>query len=249
MKFALGAGVLGALILSQACGSSDPKKRSEPTDEGGAAGARPVEELAGAPAAGGMGGDGGSVAAGAPAGGVAGEGEARAGAPADGGNVSEGGTPGEGGASGVTCERAPTCTGDLSGLGTADFSVAFTITTTAMVGSGVISQRAMCGHSQFWDVRMRPAGALSVELDDNVSYTDLLAPVTVNDGNAHEVRVCRKATHLYVFADGQLVADAPNASSAFTTLAPLATSTTTCTVRDGTVTLVGSLSDVCVGAL
>jgi hypothetical protein len=228
MKFALGAGVLGALILSQACGSSDPKKRSEPTDEGGAAGARPVEELAGAPAAGGMGGDGGSVAAGAPAGGVAGEGEARA---------------------GVSCERAPTCTGDLSGLGTADFSVAFTITTTAMVGSGVISQRAMCGHSQFWDVRMRPAGALSVELDDNVSYTDLLAPVTVNDGNAHEVRVCRKATHLYVFADGQLVADAPNASSAFTTLAPLATSTTTCTVRDGTVTLVGSLSDVCVGAL
>src|SRR5690348_2564820 len=123
MKFALGTGVLGALILAQACGSTDPKRRSEPPDAGGASGG----ELAGVPAAGGTSGGDGAVAAGAPAGGVAGaaEGGAGAGATTEGGSASDGGTPGDGGASGVTCERAATCSGDLSALGTGDFSVAF----------------------------------------------------------------------------------------------------------------------------
>jgi hypothetical protein len=164
----------------------------------------------------------------------------------------EGGTSAEGGAGGadsVSCELAATCTGDLSALGTGDFSIAFTITTTANVGSGIISQRAVCMHSKFWDIRLRAGTTgLSIELDDQMNYSGLIAPAVVNDGVPHEVRVCRKAGHVYVFSDGALVKDAENATS-FTTLPALATSTTTCTALDGTVTLVGSVSNVCVGPL
>jgi hypothetical protein len=171
----------------------------------------------------------------------------------EGGVSAEGGVSGEGGAGGavaeISCERATTCSNDLSGLGLEDFSIAFSIQTTATVGSGILSQRQICMRSRFWDIRLRNGGtSISVELDDASNYTDLTAPMVINDGAAHEVRVCRKSGHVYVFADGELVVDGPNAT-AFTTLVPLTTKTTQCMSLDGTVTLDGTVSDVCIGAL
>jgi hypothetical protein len=152
------------------------------------------------------------------------------------------------GGDGVSCELAASCTNDLSGLGTGDFSIAFTIATSANAGSGVISQREECGRSMFWDIRMRGNGNLSVELDDETNYLDMVVPSTVNDGSPHEVRVCRKGGHVYAFSDGRLLDEAPN-TTAFAELWTLATRTTTCNQLDGTVELVGSVTDVCVGPL
>lgn len=132
------------MLVSQACGSSDKstKPRVE-RPEGGAAGADSGAENGGArdhtPTGGTAGtagtvGDGGSPTAGS--GGAGGEGGAAGNATGGGqGGANEGGATGEGGIGGtgeeVTCEVAPTCSQDLSNVGTGDFSISFKITTNA----------------------------------------------------------------------------------------------------------------------
>jgi hypothetical protein len=244
--------VLGVTSLGwvMSCGSDDGKKRVRGDSEGGAAGAA-VDAGGSAGVESAAGGEAGrsivTSTGGANAGNDAGGNSAGGVAEPSGGVSSASGAGGESDV-GVSCELAPTCSNDLSGIGTGDFSIAFTLATTANAGSGIVSQRAICMRSKFWDVRLRGNGNLSVELDDETSYLNMVVPSIVNDGSPHEVRVCRKNGHVYAFADGQLLQDAPNAT-AFDTLPTLATGTTTCTARDGTVTLVGSVSDVCVGAL
>ncbi|MDF3067291.1 MAG: hypothetical protein K0R38_2892 [Polyangiaceae bacterium] len=250
VQFALGLAA-AVIPLFVACGSKDDRRKLEPTD-GGAGGEPTMFAGGGTPSAGvpAMGaGEGGMPVAGGAAPAPGGSG----GSSGEGGVSAEGGVSGEGGAGGavaeISCERATTCSNDLSGLGLEDFSIAFSIQTTATVGSGILSQRQICMRSRFWDIRLRNGGtSISVELDDASNYTDLTAPMVINDGAAHEVRVCRKSGHVYVFADGELVVDGPNAT-AFTTLVPLTTKTTQCMSLDGTVTLDGTVSDVCIGAL
>jgi hypothetical protein len=168
------------------------------------------------------------------------------------GGASEGGARSEGGVGGageaITCEVAPTCNQDLSNLGTGDFSISFKITTTAQVSSGIVAQRQICMHSKFWDVRVRAAGTgFSIETDDQVSYTSLVAPTNISDGAPHEVRICRKSGVIYAFSDGIL--DVQGASLAsFGALPAFAQKTSVCG-GFGTVTLDGTLADVCVGAL
>jgi hypothetical protein len=149
----------------------------------------------------------------------------------------------------VSCERAPTCTSDLSGTGTGDFSISFTLTTTSTSLSAVVCQRAACEHSQFWDVRLHQTGQVIVELDDGGgAYMQLLAGTNVNDGAPHDVAVCRKSGQVYAFVDGVLANETANATP-LSTLPPLVTSTSVCTGIDGTVALDGSLTNLCVGAL
>lgn len=248
MKSAVALLVLcvSGVITSQGCGSSDSKRKAPVGAPGGAAGAD-----ADGPDSGG---EGGAVAMMPNVGGSAGEEMAggNAGAPSQpsGGEAGTAGAAGEAGAGAVdpSCELATTCTNDLSGLGAGDFSIAFTLATTATAGSGVLSQRTVCMRSKFWDVRMRANGNLSVELDDETNYLNLVVPSAVNDGAAHELRVCRKNGHVYALADGELLEDAPNVT-AFDSLPALATGTTTCTTFDGTVTLTGAVTGVCIGAL
>lgn len=147
-----------------------------------------------------------------------------------------------------TCERATTCSGDLSAVGTADFSIAFRVTTTTPVRSGVIGQRLICMHSHFWDVRMGPT-SFGVELDDPGGvYTSFTVPVALNDGDAHDVQICRKTGRVGVFIDGCLITLVDGATN-LSGLAPLTTMTTTCTAYDGTQPLDGVVDDVCVGPL
>jgi len=152
----------------------------------------------------------------------------------------------------VTCELASTCSGTLAQVGTGDFSIAFTLTTATTARSALISQRAICMHSRFWDIQLGTLAAgisaLSVQLDDQSNFTAFGAPVSLNDGQPHEVRVCRKAGQVYAFSDGVLIGQAASAVN-FTTLPALVTLTTTCTPYDGTVTLDGTVTGVCVGAL
>jgi hypothetical protein len=272
--FGIGLLSLAVVVSSQACGSSDEKTQrpGNHRPEGGAAGAS--LDAAGAPDGASMAGTAGALGeGGAPGAGTAGTtGTGGAGAGTTGGSGGEGGTEppgsgnagegaeggfggvsGEGGAAGageeVTCEVAASCSQDLSAVGTGDFSIAFTITTVATVSSGIVSQRSICMHSKFWDIRLRSNGTgLSVELDDQANYTSFVAPMVVNDGVPHEVRVCRKSGRVYAFADGKLSAQAVSATN-LATLPAFATSTSKCGAEDGTVTLVGTLTNVCVGAL
>ncbi len=107
-------------------------------------------------------------------------------------------------------------------------------------------------HSKFWDLNMGTLadgiGVLGVQLDDESEFTAFAAPVILNDGQPHEVRLCRKAGQVYAFSDGVLIGQAASTVS-FTTLPALATLTTTCTPYDGTVALDGTVTGVCVGAL
>lgn len=192
-------------------------------------------------------GDGGASGSGAGGDSAGGEGGASGGA---GGQSGETGSGGEGGTGDdVSCDPAPVCTDDLSDVGTGDLSISFELTTSATVRSAIISQRLVCSHSMFWDVRMSAAGALSVEFDENgFNYLSLVLPVTVNDGVPHEVRICRIAGHVHAFVDGVRVAHAPNAAD-FGSLHTLQVETGACVGADGTNALDGTVSNVCVGAL
>ncbi|MDF3072296.1 MAG: hypothetical protein K0R38_7897 [Polyangiaceae bacterium] len=274
MKSFFGLGILGAAVVlaSQACGSSDNsvKPRGD-RPEGGAAGADSGADNSagrddtltggtggmagtvgesGATTAG-SGGSSGATGEGGAAGNVNGGGQGGA---SEGGESGQGGTggAGEGGTGGageeVTCEVAPTCSQDLSNVGTGDFSISFEITTNAQVNSAIVSQRQICMHSKFWEVALLANGAgISVETDDQVSYTSFVGPMKVNDGAPHEVRVCRKSGVIYVFADGTLRSQAASVTT-LTTLPAFASKTTVCTSY-GRTALVGALENVCVGPL
>ncbi len=262
VKHLFGLGLLGVavVLVSQACGSSDKstKPRVE-RPEGGAAGADSGAENGGArdhtPTGGTAGtagtvGDGGSPTAGS--GGAGGEGGAAGNATGGGqGGANEGGATGEGGIGGtgeeVTCEVAPTCSQDLSNVGTGDFSISFKITTNAQVNSAIVSQRQICMHSNFWEVSLGGQAGIWVETDDQVHYTLVVGPMVINDGAPHDVRICRKSGIIYVFADGALRSQASSLSN-LATLPPLASKTTVCT-SFGRKALVGTLENVCVGAL
>jgi hypothetical protein len=256
MKSLVGLGLLGVavVLVSQACGSSDdsdkPRVQRPPSgaagaDDGGAgdnsltAGSAGTVGRGGAPTAGsnGAGGDGGAV------GNVTGGGQGGANA---GGATGEGGIGGAGGE--VTCEVAPTCSQDLSNIGTGDFSISFTITTSAQVNSAIVSQRQICMHSKFWEVALlSDQEGISVETDDQVHYTSFVGPMVISDGAPHDVRICRKSGTIYVFADGSLRSQAESLAS-FATLPAFASKTTVCTAY-GRTALDGTLEDVCVGAL
>lgn len=148
-------------------------------------------------------------------------------------------------------DTGPSCTGDLSGIGTADFRIAFTITTTATAGTGsaVINQRAVCGASHFWDVRMTGAGHLVIETDSGTlgaDYTTFISTgAAVNDGSPHDIVLKRTSGTLTCTIDGVASGSASSASS-FAALAAVKTGTDVCTGVDGTVALVGSVTKVCV---
>lgn len=201
---------------------------------------------AGTPSEGGTANEAGS----ANEGGGAGE-STSAGAGGQAGALGEGGA---GGASEVTCEVAPTCAGTLANLGTGDFSISLELTTSTTARSGVVSQRSVCMRGKFWDVRLAPVdggtSSFSIEFDDGANYTSFVAkaPASLNDGNPHDLRVCRKSGTVYAFSDGVLIGSAAS-KAAFTTLPALTSLTTTCKPYDGTVNLVGTVEDICVGAL
>ena len=147
------------------------------------------------------------------------------------------------------CAPAASCVNDLTGIGAADFSIAFTLTTTATVGSGVISQRAICMHSSFWDVRTNAVGALGFELEDTARrYTVMQVDAVLNNGQPHNVQVCRRAGRVYGYVDGKLAGQVES-QTIVGMLAPLAIGTTKCGPLDGTRALVGTVADVCIGPI
>jgi hypothetical protein len=147
------------------------------------------------------------------------------------------------------------CTQDLSNIALGDFRIAFTIQTSATTGSAVVNQRGNCAAGIYWDVRMQPGGALTMETDNNTlrpaGYTNLPGTIPVNDGAPHNVVVTRTGGLLAIRVDGALDptdAGATSTATFNTTLgSPLRTGTDVCDGVDGTVALVGTVTNVCVG--
>ena len=147
---------------------------------------------------------------------------------------------------------ARVCVSDLSGVGTGDFRVSFTIATTYSPPSymALLNQRTRCDDTRpGWDVWMTAAGDLGVEVFDgaagaydNVTHDGRV----VNDGAPHRVAVSRSGggTVLTVSVDGVSRVYPGETSMSLGAMAPLnAGSDPTCT---GVSPLSGALTDVCV---
>jgi hypothetical protein len=136
------------------------------------------------------------------------------------------------------------CVPSLADVGTSDFTVAFTITTTATVSTALVNQRAACVGAE-WDVYMSPTGAIEIETETTASDRVYdIGGTGVNDGNPHHVQAGRAGGELWVQVDdtpmSPLVAD----TNALGTLPALVIGTDACSTTAAP--LVGSLTDLCI---
>ncbi|MDP9002950.1 MAG: hypothetical protein M3O46_22900 [Myxococcota bacterium] len=146
--------------------------------------------------------------------------------------------------------KAPVCTGDLSQIGTADFRVAFTITTRTTQYQAILNQRSVCNPGSFWDVRVGgfATGVIYAEIDDGTHFTNIATAVAINDGVAHDIVFARSAGTLTVQVDGAVQGRSPGtlaSTASFGRLAALRQGTDVCDGMDGTQPLVGTLANVC----
>lgn len=148
--------------------------------------------------------------------------------------------------------RCASCKGDLSNVGTGNFNIQFTLTTSTK-SAAVLNQRAVCYTDEMWDVRTTGSGTLEVETDDNSgTYTELETPVVVTDGSPHAIVITRLKGTLMVMVDGNEVVSGLSTAN-LTALHALASGTDICVTTggsngtgDGTVNLVGTVTDVCI---
>jgi hypothetical protein len=197
------------------------------------------------------------------------------GAPIDGGAVDASaessaadGATGDVGSPDASAADAVVCGNDLSNVGTGDFTISLTLTTTAMnsagrVGTGpfshigttaVINQRSTCNPSApFWDIRagLPPTGSpanafwIDIETDDTTADDSTANMVVLNDGVPHIVVLTRISGTMRISVDGVAGTPVPSTSN-FGALPPLATGNDVCDGVDGTVPLVGTVTNVCI---
>jgi hypothetical protein len=200
-------------------------------------------------------------AAGEPSSGSGGEGET-GGTGAAGGTGGAGGMPaggeggfaGEGGSAGEPgCHDPPStsfCTNDLSGVGTGDFEVKFTIEAWGQQPIyAVMGQREVCAHSHFWSARLFNGG-LYFELDDNgQNYADCHSPIVLNDSATHRVVVRRTSGVLSIVVDCGPPTTCPAPTELSTPLDALGNQESDPCIGYGTAPLEGRVQDRCVRPL
>ena len=128
---------------------------------------------------------------------------------ASGGSLSTGGELGSGGASSGGTGGAAPCLTDLSSVGTGDFRISFTLTTTDVPAPStymaLLNQRSSCDDTQpGWDVWMTAQGNLGVEVYDGSggAYDNITDSRSINDGAPHRVAVARSGSSLTIGVDG-----------------------------------------------
>jgi hypothetical protein len=151
---------------------------------------------------------------------------------------------------GLLADAATPCGDDLSNIGTGDFRIAFTFTTTAPGVSALFNQRAVCDHGDFWDIRLgnRAPGGLNIETDDGRHYSEVSTEAPLNDGRPHAIVVSRIGGEFSVDVDGVWQAldywtTTPAAD--FAELPALKRGIDVCQPL-GTQVFMGTLGDVCV---
>ncbi len=133
-------------------------------------------------------------------------------------------------------------------FGTDDFTIEFWINTTLQNSwQAIMSKRVVCGNAPaWWDLRMRPSGALQLEFQDEVNYTWVGSDNRpVNDGSWHYVAITRTGTIFTAFVDGYATANttAPSVNSADAAL-EVRFGISPCDGWDGTVPFRGSLDEI-----
>ena len=109
----------------------------------------------------------------------------------------------------------------LSNIGTADFHISLTVTTTQSARTALINQRAFCWFGGFWDIRLVNGALLIETCDSSVNYTTVSTQgPLVNDGRPHRVIVERVRKRLTVYIDG-IASGGGLSNSAFGLLPPV----------------------------
>jgi hypothetical protein len=173
---------------------------------------------------------------------------------ADASPASEGGpeTQAEASADASTDVAPPTCVTDLSNVGTGDFQIAFTLTTTETVTTlALVNQRTGCDEtSSFWDVTISNTGGIVFATDDGsaASYAFVEAGNSINDGNPHHVVVSRTTAGIALSADGTAVSSTTPDPYAFGTFPTLNVGTNGCSGLSPATPLAGhgTLTDLCI---
>jgi hypothetical protein len=147
---------------------------------------------------------------------------------------------------------SPTCSTDLSNLGTGDFQIAFTLRSTQGGTFALANQRSACSAGNFWDVRIA-VGHLEFETDDltDGAATDavLTGCATLNSGQPHQVVIQRVGGVLYDYVDGALDGNPVPSTTSFGALAALATGVDVCDGTNGTSRFdptIGTVSNFCI---
>jgi hypothetical protein len=140
------------------------------------------------------------------------------------------------------------CSGDLSNIGTADFRVSLTVTTHQTGLVAVVNQRTWCSPSLFWDIRI-DGGFVYVEADDITSYGAIQSRgPRVDDGRPHDVLFQRKSHVLSVSVDDAGGTPTTPSTASFGRLPIVLVGEDVCIPQDGTVALVGKVSNICIAS-
>jgi len=135
---------------------------------------------------------------------------------------------------------------EAGNVGNSDFTVAFAIrTSTTGQGMEVLSKRAVCTYSTFWDVRMSQNGSLSFELRQSVDNLGVSTALPVNDGTFHDVVFVREGTSVGAYVDRVLTTWKDNGAAAdMTNTAELLAGAGPCVGVDGTIPFSGTLDEI-----
>jgi hypothetical protein len=143
---------------------------------------------------------------------------------------------------------SPVCTGDLSNIHGADFSIAVTVKTTQSGLVSLLNQRSSCGPTgTFWDVRLS-SGGVRAEINDNTTAVNLTSlGLLVNDGQPHDVLVQRFAGTMTILIDGSATGSIA-APSSLGALPALKSGTDVCDGHSAQVPFMGTMSNVCIAS-
>ena len=160
-------------------------------------------------------------------------------------------------------DTGPTCITDLSGVGTSDFRIAFTLETTTHTAMALVDQNGSCQQacggaaSVEWDMFVQgPTGGVLIETDDGTAADRVFAVSgqPVNDGVPHHIEAGRVAGLLWVKVDGQSSAGVPD-TNALDVLPELVVGRDPCASSAGNagcpavLPLDGMLTELCVSRL
>jgi hypothetical protein len=142
------------------------------------------------------------------------------------------------------------CPGDLSNVGTGDFHISCTVTTTQTPLLALANQRKTCFYGDMWDLRVE-GGVPVIEIDDEAGlpdYTILWAfGSRIDDGRAHDLLVERVSGVLSVNVDGVRTASTAAPAASFGPLPPLVVASDICIGVDGTIVPATPPANLCVG--
>jgi formylglycine-generating enzyme required for sulfatase activity len=123
-----------------------------------------------------------------------------------GGSGGAGGSSGAGGAGGSSSSDAGgACVTDLAGVGTGDFRIAFTVTTTARMNVALLSQRIGCDQSSMlWGVTLNYNGQIAAATADGVAghWAATTGANSVADGRPHAIVFVRTSGKIWISRDG-----------------------------------------------